>query len=136
MSSEDYLLRQLRQLGDFFARLLGYQEKGEHDRILQEVDAALDAWFQADVRSWDDRTEKKIQNLCSSATKNMEEEKVLAELLYYRLKSMDALGWRQQVKSLANRLHEQYMDIDRRSGEYSFEMQQRIAEIRQLARKE
>ncbi|MCF8359672.1 MAG: hypothetical protein K9H26_13000 [Prolixibacteraceae bacterium] len=132
MSSEDYLMRQFRQLAQVLARILGLHEKKEYNQALETIDQTLVTWYNVDLEN----PEKTLMQYKSQPSNNFEEEKALAELFYQRSKTLQNLKQEEKAKSTAAFALRVFKQIDEQSGHFSIEIQQRIAELDQIIKGE
>ncbi len=128
MSTEDYLIRQFRQLALVLARILGLREKKEYNQALELIDQTLITWYKVDIEN----PEATFSRYKSSPSPNYEEEKALAELFYQRSKNLQNLEQDEKAKSTAAFALRAFKHIDEQSGHFSIEIQQRIAELDQI----
>src|SRR4030043_528717 len=81
MSSEDYLIRMIRQATDVIARIIGLRKSGDYRDAFQEIDQNLEQLFGMDpklIRLLDD--ESLYRNLSANEQLNMERLEFIADL--------------------------------------------------------
>ena len=81
MSSEDYLIRYFRQLGNVLASILGYREKKMYSLAIDEIDQTLTTWFKIDPETLAETSDKLVKELLDNPSAGFETEKAIAELL-------------------------------------------------------
>jgi hypothetical protein len=128
MSSEDYLIRQFRQLAQVLARILGLYEKKEYNQALELIDQTLLTWYNVDIEN----PGKTFRRSKTNPSPNYEEEKALAELFYQRSKTLLRLKQEEKAENTATFALKLFRHIDKQSGLFSIEIQQRITELNQI----
>ena len=132
MSSEDYLIRYFRQLGKVLLALLGLYEKKEYQQAIDEINQVLDTWFALPVNEIDKKTpEELLETILNSEDQQIEKAKSVAELLYQKAYALRAMEKTEKAKSYALKALLLYKKVDEVSGDFSIEIQQKIAELDQ-----
>lgn len=135
MSSEDYLIRYFRQLGNVLASIFEYRKRKEYSLAMDEIDQALDSWFDIDAGK-NDLNEEYIVRLLKNHSGGYESEKSLAELLYQKAITYRDMGKMDEAAQVAELALVIFKEIDKESGDYSVDNQHKIAGMANLIQKQ
>lgn len=130
MSSEDYMMRYFRQLGKVLAALTGYREKRKYELAIQEINQVLDTWFAIGIEEMDAMTEDELVDLLfETGSETIDKGKTVAELLYQKTITYIEMEKLKEAIPFAQKALALFKSVDERSGEFSIEIQQRIADL-------
>lgn len=129
MGYEDFLTRCLRQIGTLVAALIGFREKKEYQLAFDEIEKALTTWFNIKSEEIENYSEEELTNYFESHSKNFENENSIAELFYQKTITLNQIGEKEEAKKSAKVSIYLFRLIDNKSGLFSVEIQQRIAEL-------
>lgn len=132
MSSEDYLLRQIRQMGEFLARLVGLREKGQYQKALDEIDQQLADWTGLTLAEVDQLDGSAFNKLIHCDTGNEAYLSGLAELVFQKVVLLIESAEYDSAACLAPLSLSLYQQIDQYSESYSLEIKQRISQLKTL----
>jgi len=129
MGYEDFLTRYLRQIGTLVAALIGFREKKEYQLAIDEIEKALATWFNIKSEEIENYSEEELTNYFESHSKNFENENSIAELFYQKTITLNQIEEKEEAKKSAKVSIYLFRLIDNKSGLFSVEIQQRIAEL-------
>ena len=129
MGYEDYLTRYLRQIGTLIAALIGFREKKEYQLAIDEIEKAFSTWFNIKSEEIENLSTDELASHFQSNSKNFDDEKLIAELFFQKAITLEQLGKEKQSLESAKVSIFLFRLIDNKSGLFSVEIQQRIAEL-------
>jgi hypothetical protein len=133
MSSKDYLTRYFQQLGKVMAILIGLREKQKYQLALDEVDLVLSSWFGLDNGVIDRLSPEELDEFLHNVPEmNIEKEKSIAELLYQKAITYKAMEKDEEAHLIALKTLTLFKTIDQNSGEFSIDLQLKMAELDQM----
>lgn len=132
MSSEDYLLRQIRQMGVFLARLVGLREKGQYRKALDELNQQLAGWTGMTLSEVDQLDAPALENLIHRDTSTDDYLSGLNELVFQKVLLLLESGEHNSAAALAPLSLSLHQQIEQYSENFSFETQQRISQLKTL----
>lgn len=132
MSSKDYLLKQIQQLAKVLAVLMGLKEKGKYQQAADEVDHVLNDWFGLNTILIEELPENEFSELVKKRTKNIEEAKIVAELVYQQTIIFNKMEKYDKSAEWAAKALQLFCTVDEQGDTFSIEIQQRIAELDQM----
>jgi len=135
MGYEDYLTRYLRQIGTLIAALIGFREKKEYQLAIDEIEKAFSTWFNIKSEEIENLSTDELVSHFQNNSKNFDDEKLIAELFFQKAITLEQLGREKQALESAKVSIFLFRLIDNKSGLFSVEIQQRIAELDQLISK-
>lgn len=134
MSSEDYLIRYFQQLGKVLAALLGLYEKKEYQQAIDEINLVLDTWFELPTEEIEKKSAEELLEITMlEEDQRFERVKSVAELLYQKAFALRAMEKQDDSRFFAQRALLLYKKVDALSGDFSIEVQQKIAELDKMA---
>jgi hypothetical protein len=132
MSSEDYLIRYFRQLGSVIAAIFDYRKRKMYSEAIEEIDVTLQTWFNLDLNNIENSGDEFLLELLKNPSAGFETEKSIAELFYQKAQTYILMKQNVEAIKAAKIALSIYKEIDTKSGEYSIENQNRIAELDQI----
>lgn len=135
MSYEDFLTRYLRQIGTLVAALIGFREKKEYQLAIDEIEKAFTTWFNIKSEEIENLSTEELIGHFQNNSKNFDDEKSIAELFYQKAITLKQIGSEELAIKPAKVSIFLFRLIDNKSGLFSVEIQQRIAELDQLISK-
>lgn len=130
MSTKDYLTRYFQQLGKVLAVLMGLRENKKYELAIDEINQVLDTWFNLPEAKIDSVDSNDLLNLLTESNKpNFDKVKAVAELLYQKVITYNEMGKSDDAVRLAPKALELFRVYDVQSGQFSIDIQQRIAEL-------
>jgi hypothetical protein len=132
MGYEDYMTRYLRQIGTLVAALIGFREKKEYQLAIDEIEKTLITWFNTKSEEIENFSDEELANHFENHSKNFENENSIAELFYQKAITLEKIGEKELSKKSAIVSTFLFRLIDKKSGLFSVEIQQRIAELDQI----
>ncbi len=135
MSYEDFLTRYLRQIGTLVAALIGFREKKEYQLAINEIEKAFATWFNIKSEEIENLSIEELVCHFQNNSKNFDDEKSIAELFYQKAITLMQIGREEEAIKSAKVSIFLFRLIDNKSGLFSIEIQQRIAELDQLISK-
>lgn len=133
MSTRDYLSRYFHQLAEVLAALMRMRNRGENQLALDEIDQVLNSWFNINAEQINESTVEELFEKINEHPEQVNDKiKVMAELLYQKVITYHAMNRMDDKLFFAVKALNLFHLIDKRSNEYSIEIQERIAELDQM----
>lgn len=130
MSSEDYLIRYFQQLAKVLAALMGLYDKKKYQLAVDEINQVLDTWFNLPEEKLDKLSAEELDEVLQNTDgKYIELAKSVAELLYQKSINLIGLNKNEEAITNAQKALALFKIIDQKSGDFSIDIQQRIAEL-------
>ncbi|MFA9391225.1 MAG: hypothetical protein ACERKD_15555 [Prolixibacteraceae bacterium] len=134
MSSDDYLTRYFQQLAKVLAALMGLYEKKKYQQAIDEINQVLDTWFALSLDELDGKSALELNEMVmNTPDQKMEKARSIAELLYQKTINLRAMNKMEEAIATSKISLLLFKSIDEKGDDFSIEIQQRIAELDQMA---
>lgn len=130
MSSKDFMMRYFEQLAKVLTAIIAKRDVSEFQLALDEIDRVLDSWFELERDGGGNAVvDQLISAVGVAPSVGFEKEKAIAELLYQKSITFMQMGKPKEAYPFLNQSLALFKAIDEKSGEFSLEIQHRIAEL-------